>query len=136
MNRVEIIGRLTRDANLQSSASGTSYYRNGIAVDRKGKDAGTDFFNLLAFNKTAEFLDKYFRKGSKIAISGRLQSGEYTKQDGTKVTTVEIVVEECDFCESKGESKSESNPAQNAPQSTKNDFLNVPDGLVEELPFI
>lgn len=131
MNRVEIIGRLTRDAELKSSTSGTSYYRNGIAVDRKGKDAGTDFFNLLAFNKTAEFLDKYFRKGSKIAISGRLQSGEYTKQDGTKVTTVEIVVEECDFCES----KSESNHAQNAPQSTKNDFLNVPDGLVEELPF-
>lgn len=135
MNRVEIIGRLTRDAELKSSTSGTSYYRNGIAVDRKGKDAGTDFFNLLAFNKTAEFLDKYFRKGSKIAISGHLQSGEYTKQDGTKVTTVEIVVEECDFCESKGESKSESNPTQNAPQSTKNDFLNVPDGLVEELPF-
>lgn len=132
MNRVEIIGRLTRDAELKSSTSGTSYYRNGIAVDRKGKDAGTDFFNLLAFNKTAEFLDKYFRKGSKIAISGHLQSGEYTKQDGTKVTTVEIVVEECDFCESKGESKT----AQNAPQSTKNDFLNVPDGLVEELPFI
>jgi single-strand DNA-binding protein len=131
MNRVEIIGRLTRDAELKSSTSGTSYYRNGIAVDRKGKDAGTDFFNLLAFNKTAEFLDKYFRKGSKIAISGHLQSGEYTKQDGTKVTTVEIVVEECDFCES----KSESNPTQNAPQSTKNDFLNVPDGLVEELPF-
>lgn len=135
MNRVEIIGRLTRDAELKSSTSGTSYYRNGIAVDRKGKDAGTDFFNLLAFNKTAEFLDKYFRKGSKIAISGHLQSSEYTKQDGTKVTTVEIVVEECDFCESKGESKSESNPTQNAPQSTKNDFLNVPDGLVEELPF-
>lgn len=135
MNRVEIIGRLTRDAELKSSTSGTSYYRNGIAVDRKGKDAGTDFFNLLAFNKTAEFLDKYFRKGSKIAISGHLQSGEYTKQDGTKVTTVEIVVEECDFCESKGESKNESNPAQNSPQSTKNDFLNVPDGLVEELPF-
>lgn len=132
MNRVEIIGRLTRDANLQTSANGTTFYHNGIAVDRKGKDAGTDFFNLLAFNKTAEFLDKYFRKGSKIAISGRLQSGEYTKQDGTKVTTVEIVVEECDFCES----KSESTPAQNAPQSTKNDFLNVPDGLVEELPFI
>lgn len=133
MNRVEIIGRLTRDAELKSSTSGVSYYRNGIAVDRRGKDAGTDFFNILAFGKTAEFLEKYFRKGSKVAISGHLQSGEYTKQDGTKVTTVEIVVDECDFCETKAESSAPANPAPKAQEQPKKGFLDAKD--IDDLPF-
>lgn len=133
MNRVDIIGRLTRDAELKSSASGMSYYRNGIAVDRKGKDAGTDFFNILAFGKTAEFLEKYFRKGSKVGISGHLQSGEYTKQDGTKVTTVEIVVDEADFCDTKGESNTPASPAPKAQEQPKKGFLDAKD--IDDLPF-
>lgn len=133
MNRVDIIGRLTRDAELKSSTSGVSYYRNGLAVDRKGKDAGTDFFNVLAFGKTAEFLEKYFRKGSKVGISGHLQSGKYKNKDGVEVTTVEIVVDEADFCDTKAESSAPANPAPKAQEQPKKGFLDAKD--IDDLPF-
>lgn len=124
MNRVEIIGRFTRDISTESSASGMTYLHNSIAVDRRG--SGADFFNITAFGKTAEFLERYFKKGSKVAISGHLQSDSYTDKNGNKVTSVSIIVDEVDFCESKGEKSS------NSPES---EFVNVPEGLVEELPF-
>lgn len=120
MNRVEIIGRIVRDVTTESSASGTTYLRNAIAVDRKGKDKEADFFEISAFGKTAEFIEKYFSKGRKIAISGHLQSNSYTDKNGNKKTTVSIIADEVDFCDSKSESKD-------------NDFLNVTD--TEELPF-
>lgn len=99
MNRVEIIGRLTKDVKSESTTSGKTYIRNSIAVDRRGD--GTDFFEIVAWEKTAEFIEKYFHKGSKVGISGRLQSGSYTNKDGKKISTVSIVVEEVDFCESR-----------------------------------
>ena len=128
MNKVIEMGRLTKEVEMQTSSGGTNYIRNSIAVDRKfskGEEKQTDFFNISAFGKTAEFISKYFHKGSKILISGRLQSDTYEK-DGTKTTTVSIIVEEVDFCEAKGETTE---------QKPGNDFLNVPEGLVEELPF-
>lgn len=99
MNRVEIIGRLTKDVRSESTQSGKTYLRNSIAVDRRGD--GTDFFNIIAWEKSAEFIEKYFSKGSKLGISGRLQSDSYTDKSGKKVYSVSIVVEEVDFCESK-----------------------------------
>ena len=121
MNSVSIIGNLCKETSTESSTSGTIYLRNSIAV-RRDKD-NTDFFNISAFGKCAEFISNYFSKGSKIAITGHLQSGSYEK-DGKKIQTVTIVVDKADFCGSK-EEKSES----------KDDFINVPEGLVEELPF-
>ena len=127
MNRIEIIGRLTRDAQAQTSANGTTYYHNSVAVDRKGKDAGTDFFNIVAFGKSAEFLAKYFHKGSKIGIEGHLQSGKSKTKDGIEFPSVEIVVDGTDFCESKADAPKAENKA--------NDFVNIPDNLTEDLPF-
>lgn len=123
MNSVSIIGNLCKETTTESSTSGTTYLHNSIAV-RRDKDT-TDFFNISAFGKGAEFIEKYFSKGSKIAITGHLQSGSYEK-NGTKIPTVTIIVDKADFCEGKKET-SES--------TSDNSFLNVPDGLVEELPF-
>lgn len=128
MNVVCIIGRLTKDIELKSSTSGTSYTQNSIAVDRRGKEKETDFFNISAFGKSAEFLDKYFHKGSKVAITGHLQSGSYTDKNGNKVNSVTIIVDQIDFCEAKGESKDQVTEDANS-------FLNVPDSLLETLPF-
>ena len=122
MNNVNIIGRFTKDMKLEYSQGGTAYLRNSIAVDRRGKDDVTDFFNVTAFGKSAEFIDKYFSKGSKVAISGHLQSD--TTKDGEKRTSVSIIIDSVDFCEKKGE-KTEENPGD--------DFLNVT--VTEELPF-
>ena len=128
MNVICIIGRLTKDIELKSSTSGTSYTQNSIAVDRRGKEKETDFFNISAFGKSAEFLDKYFHKGSKVAITGHLQSGSYTDKNGNKVNSVTIIVDQIDFCEAKGESKDQVTEDANS-------FLNVPDSILETLPF-
>lgn len=124
MNSVNILGNLCKDTALEYSASGNAYLRNSIAV-RRDKDT-TDFFSIAAFGKGAEFIEKYFSKGSKIAITGHLQSGQYEK-DGKKIPTVTIIVDKADFCESKSSHGGES--------AESNGFLNVPEGLVEELPF-
>lgn len=129
MNNVQIIGRLTRDGQSQTSASGTTFYRNAVAVDRKGKDAGTDFFNIVAFGKSAEFMEKYFRKGSKLAITGHLQSGKYKNKEGIEIPTVDIIVDSTDFFEAKADSP------KSVEDKPRDEFLNVPEGLVEELPF-
>lgn len=121
MNRVEIIGRIVRDIKTESSTSGTTYLRNSIAVDRKGKKDETDFFEVTAFGKTAEFIEKYFSKGRKIAISGHLQSNNYKDKEGKSHTSVAIIADEVDFCDSKSEPK------------TDNDLTNVK--VDEELPF-
>lgn len=123
MNTVNIIGRFTKDISLESSTSGTSYLRNSIAVDRRGD--GTDFFNVTAFGKTAEFINKYFSKGSKIAITGHLQSDSFTNKEGKKISSVSIIIDTVDFCE-----KKETNDTL---MSGGNDFLNVTN--TEELPF-
>lgn len=122
MNRVDIIGRIAREIKTESSTSGTTYLRNAIAVDRKGKKDEADFFEITAFNKTAEFIEKYFSKGRKIAISGHLQSNSYKDKEGKSHTSVAIIVDEVDFCDSKAE------------QTTKSEgFLDV--NVTEELPF-
>lgn len=123
MNKWEGIGRIVRDVNLESTASGKTYFKNAIAVDRKGE--GTDFIPVIAWEKTAEFIGKYFKKGSRIGIVGRIQSSTYTK-DGKNHTSIDVVIEEATFCESKT-TEDVSNKSDN--------FLSVPDGLVDELPF-
>ena len=107
MNRVNLIGRITKDIELKQTKNEINYTRFSIAVKRDLKDEsgeyGTDFFNVVAWRKTAEFISKYFKKGSRIAISGKLQQNIYTDKDGNERTSVEIVAEDIDFIDKKGE---------------------------------
>lgn len=138
MNRWHGIGRLTRDPEVRYSQgeNATAIARYTLAVDRKYKKDGdeqtADFISCVAFGKNGEFAEKYLKQGMKIAVSGRIQTGSYTNKDGQKVYTTDIVVEEHDFCESKGSSSGSGT----APQVDSNGFMNVPDSVEDEgLPF-
>ena len=131
MNNVSLVGRLTRDPEIKISASGSSYARFAIAVDRRKKDDGADFINIIAFGKTSEFIEKYFRKGQRIGIAGRIQTGSYDGKDGKKVYTFDVIADNVEFVES----KSASGPASATPANADG-FVNVPDGLEDDgLPF-
>lgn len=138
MNKVIQIGRLARDPELRvtQGEQPMAIARYTLAVDRKFKREGdeqtADFISCVAFGKNAEFAEKYLHKGKKIAIVGRLQTGNYTNKDGVKVYTTEVVVEEHEFVESKGSSDSSAPAPQ--PQADKDGFMSIPDGI-EELPF-
>ena len=138
------MGRLTRDPEVRYSAgdNAMAIARYSLAVDRRrrangGADEQTaDFINCVSFGKTAEFAEKYLRKGTKMLVTGRIQTGNYTNKDGVKVYTTEVVVEEQEFAESKGSSDNGGfAQAAPAPQSAGDGFMNVPDGIDEELPF-
>lgn len=147
MNKVILIGRLTRDPETRytqsnSGADSMAISRYGLAVDRRGakKDGmqTADFINCVAFGKAGEFAEKYLKKGMKIAVSGRLQTGSYTNKEGQKVYTTDVVVEEHEFCESKASQGGETTtPAAQQSQTapTTDGFMNIPDGIDEELPF-
>ena len=142
MNKVFLMGRLSKEVELRYSANGSSAVaRTSIAVPRRFKrdgDPEADFFNLVAFGKQAEFLEKYFTKGKMIAIVGHIENDNYTNKDGQKVFGTRITVEECDFCEGKNESAmATAKPQNNASGEAgkAEGFMNVPDGVDEELPF-
>lgn len=129
MNKAILTGRLTRDPEIRVTQDGqTTIARFGLAVDRKQKEQRADFFNLTAFNKTAQFAEKYLKKGTKVNVIGHLQNDEYTNRDGQKVTSTIVIVEEVEFCESKKqEEKTEEKP---------DGFMKIPDNIdSEELPF-
>jgi len=129
MNNVSLVGRLTRDPEIKTTNSGSSYARFSIAVDRRGKDAGTDFINIVAFGKTSEFIERYFRKGQRIGINGRIQTGSYEGKDGKKVYTFDVIAENVEFVESKSASAS-------ATPANADGFVNIPDGVEDPgLPF-
>lgn len=140
MNKVFLIGRITRDPETRYSQgeSTTAVSKYGLAVNRKFKRAGEadcDFFNCVAFGKSAEFAEKYLKKGMKIAVVGRIQTGSYTNKEGQKVYTSDIVVEEHEFCESKGDSNSGASSRPTPDQAAGDGFMNLPDGIDAELPF-
>ena len=145
MNRYCGSGRLTRDAEVKYSQgeNSTAVARFTLAVNRKFKRQGepdADFINCLAFGKNAEFIEKYFKQGMKAEIQAHVQTGSYTNKDGQKVYTTDFVIDEIDFAESKGSSSTESGGYQQTqrptPSQTIGDgFMNIPDGLDEELPF-
>ena len=136
MNKVILMGRLTRDPEVRYSGgdNATAVAKYSLAVDRRFKrdnEPSADFINCVGFGKTAE---KYFRKGMRICVVGRIQTGSYTNRDGQKVYTTYVVVEEQEFAESKG--ASENNGADRPqPTTDSNGFMNIPDGIDEELPF-
>lgn len=123
MNKVIISGRLTRDPEVRYSQGekSTCVSRFSLAVDRRGQE-GADFPNIVAFGKTGEFTEKYFHKGMKVIIEGRISTGSYTNKNGDKVYTTEVIADNVEFAESK---KQEA--------STGNDFVNIPEAV--ELPF-
>lgn len=140
MNKTVLIGRLTRDVELRNAGT-TLVARYTLAVDRKYKREGeqtADFIPCIAFGKSAEFAQKYLAKGKKIAIVGRIQTGSYTKQDGTKAYTTDVVVEEQEFVESKASENTNSSDNSKSREIYKDDngFMNIPDNLEDdELPF-
>lgn len=136
MNKVIIVGRLTRDPEIKYSTgeNATAIARFSLAVNRKFKnDEGNydaDFINCIAFGKTAEFIEKYFSKGMAMGIAGRIQTGSYTNKEGQKVYTTDVVVEETEFVESKNKTTSENTATNNA--NAQSDFE---ESSEEELPF-
>ena len=113
MNKVFLVGRLTRDPELRYSASNMAVMRCSIAIDRQfareGEERGTDFINIVAFGNRAETMNKYLSKGSQIAIDGRIQTGSYDGQDGKKVYTTDVIVENFQFLDTKGNKSQEGN---------------------------
>lgn len=142
MNKVIEIGRLTRDPEVRYSKGENpiAVARFTLAVDRPHKQEGqptADFFNVVAMGRHGEFAEKYLKKGVKIALLGRLQSGSYTNQEGTTVYYTEIVTENVEFAESKRMSEEDKDARDEASLAGYNTdgFMNIPDGLAEELPF-
>ena len=145
MNKVILMGRLTRDPEVRYSAgeNALAIARYTLAVDRRFRrdgEANADFINCVSFGRTAEFAEKYFRQGLKIAVTGRIQTGSYTNREGQKVYTTEVVVEEQEFAESKNASSANTQSYQTAPAPAPSadagdGFMNIPDGIDEELPF-
>ena len=143
MNKVQLVGRLTRDPEIRYSQgeNATATARFSVAVNRRFKNSegnyDADFINCVAFGKSAEFVEKYFKKGMAIGLTGRIQTGSYTNKDGQKVYTTDVVVEETEFVESKGASSADnSNNSRSAPSAANNnDFMSITDGVDEELPF-
>ncbi len=143
MNKVILMGRLTRDPEVRYSQgdNAMAIARYSLAVDRRFKRDGdeqtADFINCVAFGKSGEFAEKYLHKGTKIAVVGRIQTGSFTNKDGQKVYTTDVVVEEQEFAESKnsGNGTGSSNTPSNNNASSSDGFMNIPDGIDEELPF-
>jgi single-strand DNA-binding protein len=144
MNNVSLVGRLVRDPEVRYGQNeSVSVAKFSLAVERKWKRDGeptVDFINCTVFGKSAEFTEKYFRKGMRVAITGRIQTGSYKNKDGQTVFTTEIIVESQEIAQSKSESN-ESSTAINAEAgkspygSSGDDFMSIPEGAEDELPF-
>ena len=149
MNKVILMGRLTRDPDVRYSQGETplAVARYSLAVDRRGRSnsqdgATADFINCVAFGRQGEFAEKYLKKGTKVVVTGRIQTGSYTNKDGVKVYTTDVVVEDHEFAESKnsqgaiadgGNGGFAAMPTQ-APTGAGEGFMNIPEGI-EDLPF-
>ena len=131
MNKWAGLGRLVRDPEIRKGKTSKGeemlVARYTLAIDRRGKDAGADFISCVVFGRGAEFAEKYLKKGIKIAVTGRIQTGDYTNKDGQKVYTTDVIIEEQEFAESK-----KSEPTQTAPDD---EFVPIPDDIESELPF-
>lgn len=140
INSVNLTGRLTRDPDVRYTDGGTSIARFTLAVDRRFKRDGeqtADFINCVAFWKTAEFIEKYFRQGMKLELTGRIRTGSYTNKDGAKVYTTDVIAEQVGFGESRrvsNENASEQSDRGYGPEDGDG-FMDVPDDVAEELPF-
>ena len=147
MNKVILMGRLTRDPDIRYSQgeNAMAIARYTLAVDRRfkrdasGQEQSADFISCVAFGKTAEFAERYLRQGTKLVVEGRIQTGSYTNKDGQKVYTTDVVVENCEFAESKNSASDGGSYASSRPEPVNaagDGFMNIPDGVEDEgLPF-
>lgn len=146
MNKVILMGRLTRDPDIRYSQgeNAMAIARYTLAVDRRGRKDGSsdqtaDFISCVSFGKIAEFAERYLRQGTKIVAEGRIQTGSYTNKDGQKVYTTDVVVENCEFAESKNSASDGGSYSSSRPEPTSaagDGFMNIPDGVEDEgLPF-
>ena len=141
MNKVILMGRLTRDPEIRYSQgdNAMAIARYTLAVNRRFKRDGeqaADFINCVSFGKIAEFAEKYLHQGTKILVAGRIQTGSYTNKDNQKVYTTDVVIEECEFAESKSASTGEPQGRPTPAQADADGFINIPDGVEDEgLPF-
>jgi len=147
MNRVILMGRLTRDPNISYSQGGDNMAiaRFTLAVDRRGRrqdgaeQQTADFIGCVCFGRSAEFAEKYLRQGMKVAVTGRIQTGSYTDKNGQKVYTTDVVLDDIEFAESKTAEHRNGNTGyygqEPQPCPDKDGFMNIPDGIEEELPF-
>ena len=148
MNKVILMGRLTRDPEVRYSQNGDSNLaiaRYTLAVDRRfqrngGGEQQADFISCVAFGRSGEFAEKYFKQGTKICVEGRIQTGSYTNKDGAKVYTTEVVVENQEFAESKAAAASSGDSSNGGSYPTPSaasgeGFMQIPDGIEDELPF-
>lgn len=141
MNNVSLVGRLTRPIELHFSQGENpiAMCNLNVAVDRRFKKEGqdtADFINCKAFGKTAEFIEKYFDKGQRIGLTGRIQTGSYKNKDDNTVYTTDVIVENVEFVESKNASGNNGGNETPAQSNVSGDgFMNIPDGIDEELPF-
>lgn len=145
MNKVVLVGRLTRDPEVRyGGANNTAVARFTLAVDRRFKrenEPNADFINCVAMGKSAEFIEKYFRKGMKVSICGHIQTGSYTNKDGQKVYTTDVFVEEQEFADSKGSNQQNNSNIQaghspyGAMPTDSDGFMHIPSDISDELPF-
>ena len=149
MNKVILMGRLTREPDVrysQNADGSMAVARYTLAVDRRrgrnsDNEQSSDFISCVAFGRSGEFAEKYLHQGTKIVVTGRIQTGSYTNRDGVKVYTTEVVIEEQGFAESKAAASQNNNrgasqPSTPQPSTAASDgFMNIPDGLEDELPF-
>ena len=143
MNKVILIGRLTREPEIRYSQGNDqmAIARYTLAVDRRfnrNGDQTADFINCVAFGRSAEFAEKYLKQGTKIVATGRIQTGSYTNKDGNKVYTTDVVIEDQEFAESKGNStESDSAPSgrPNPANASADGFMSIPEGIEDDLPF-
>ncbi|RFZ77344.1 single-stranded DNA-binding protein [Lacrimispora amygdalina] len=139
MNNVQLVGRLTRDPEVRYSDGGSTVARFTLAVDRRFHKEGqqdADFISCVAFGKTAEFIEKYFSKGMRMGLIGRIQTGSYTNQEGQKIYTTDIYTDNVEFVESKGSSENGQGESRPEPSSAGDGFMHIPDDVGDEgLPF-
>lgn len=138
MNRVELMGRLTRDPQIRytNGPEPMCIARYTLAVDRiRSRENTADFISCVAFGKAGEFAEKYLKKGTKLAVCGRIQTGSYDDKDGRKVYTTDVIIEEQEFAESKRDGQQAAGQTQQPAPTDPDGFMNIPDGIDEELPF-
>ena len=138
MNKILLCGRATRDAEVRGEGD-KKVARYTLAVDRKysKEEKQADFINIVCFGKSAEFAGNYVKKGTKMIVTGRIQTGSYTNKDGQKVNTTDVIVEEQEFAESKSASNAGFDELNNtsAPKSSDNDFMDIPADALNDMPF-
>ena len=139
MNKVILMGRLTRDPEMRYGQSGSGIASFSIAVDRRFKREGqpeADFFNCTAFGKQGEFVEKYLKKGTKVLLDGEIQQNNYTNKDGQEVRSYQVITNSIEFAESKNAAASNGGDYSQGPSTDAgSDFLNIPDNVDEQLPF-